>query len=96
MLPKDFPLYIYVWYSNLSTALQIIQKANAERNNNLSFKKAFVNSRNPVISQVKLNYLEKKVSLFLFSLFNEIFHNLENTNQINDSKYSSFALLSNL
>ncbi|UZO00479.1 uncharacterized protein OCT59_011610 [Rhizophagus irregularis] len=37
-----------------NTALQIIQKAkifDVEKNSNLSFKEAFVNSRNPVISQ---------------------------------------------
>ncbi|PKK60752.1 hypothetical protein RhiirC2_792866 [Rhizophagus irregularis] len=78
-----------------NTALQIIQKAkiiDVEKNSNLSFKEAFINSRNPVISQVRLNYLEKKVSLFLFSIFDEIFHNLGNTNQVNNNKYSSFAL----
>src|SRR5215469_1178129 len=68
-----------------NTELQIIQRAktiDVERNGNLSFKEAFVNSRNPVtIPQAKLNYLEKKVSLFLFALFDEIFHNLGNTNQ---------------
>ncbi|GES79025.1 hypothetical protein GLOIN_2v1787998 [Rhizophagus clarus] len=79
-----------------NTALQIIQKAKVidiERNSKLFFKDAFVNSRNPVISQVKLNYLEKKVSLFLFSLFEKILHNLGNTNQINNNKYPSFVLL---
>ena len=51
-----------------NTALQIIQKAkiiDTERNSNFTFKEAFVNSRNPIISQVKLNHLEKKVFLFL-------------------------------
>ncbi|PKY58932.1 hypothetical protein RhiirA4_513897 [Rhizophagus irregularis] len=77
-----------------NSALQIIQKAkiiDAERNNN-SFKESFINSRNPIISQDKLNYLEKKVSLFLFSLFDKIYHNIGNTNQINNSKYPSFIL----
>ncbi|PKB93746.1 hypothetical protein RhiirA5_440430 [Rhizophagus irregularis] len=77
-----------------NSALQIIQKAkiiDAERNNN-SFKKSFINSRNPIISQDKLNYLGKKVSLFLFSLFNKIYHNTGNTKQINNSKYPSFIL----
>ncbi|GBC04950.1 hypothetical protein RclHR1_05970007 [Rhizophagus clarus] len=84
-------------YTTLFRTLQIIQNAkiiDVERNSNLSFKEAFVNTRNPAISQVKLNYLEKKVSLFLFSLFDEIFYNLENTNQIDNNKYPSFALLS--
>jgi hypothetical protein len=77
-----------------NSALQIIQKAkiiDAERNNN-SFKESFINSRNPIISQDKLNYLEKKVSLFLFSLFDKIYHNIGNTNQINNSRYPSFIL----
>ncbi|PKC02429.1 hypothetical protein RhiirA5_425251 [Rhizophagus irregularis] len=79
-----------------NSALQIIQKAkiiDAEKNNN-SFKESFINSRNPIISQDKLNYLEKKVSLFLFSLFDKIYHNIGNTNQINNSKYPSFILSS--
>jgi len=66
---------------------QIIQKAkiiDAERTNNLSFKEAFVNSRNPTISHTKLDYLEKKTSLFLLSLFNDIYHNMGNTQQINN------------
>ncbi|CAB4374043.1 unnamed protein product [Rhizophagus irregularis] len=69
-----------------NSALQIIQKAkniDAERNNN-SFKESFINSRNPIISQDKLNYLGKKVSLFLFSLFDKIYYNTENTKQINN------------
>jgi len=77
-----------------SSALQIIQKAkiiDAERNNN-SFKESFINSRNPIISKDKLNYLEKKVSLFLFSLFDKIYHNIGNTNQINNNRYPSFIL----
>ena len=77
-----------------NNALQIIQKAkiiDVERNNN-SFKESFINSRNPTISQDKLNYLEKKVSLFLFSLFDKIYHNIGNTIQIDNSKYPSFML----
>jgi hypothetical protein len=77
-----------------NNVLQIIQKAkiiDAERNNN-SFKESFVNSRNPTISQDKLNYLEKKVSLFLFSLFDKIYHNIGNTKQIDNKKYPSFML----
>ena len=78
-----------------NTALQIIQKAkiiDTERSNNFSFKKAFVNSRDSIISQVKLNHLEIKASLFLFSLFDEIFHNIGNTNQVNNNRYPSFTL----
>ncbi|PKY33957.1 hypothetical protein RhiirB3_453277 [Rhizophagus irregularis] len=77
-----------------NNALQIIQKAkiiDAERYNN-SFKESFINSRNLTISQDKLNYLEKKVSLFLFSLFDKIYHNIGNTIQIDNIKYPSFML----
>ena len=78
-----------------NSALQIIQKAkiiDTERNNNLSFKESFINSRNSLISQDKLNYLEKKVSLFLFSLFDKIYHNIGNTKQINNNIYPNFTL----
>src|SRR6266542_337543 len=78
-----------------NSALQIIQKAkiiDTERNNNLSFKESFINSRNSLISQDKLNYLEKKVSLFLFSLFDKIYHNIGNTKQINNNIYPNFIL----
>src|SRR6266542_1840964 len=78
-----------------NSALQIIQKAkiiDTERNNNLSFKESFINSRNSLISQNKLNYLEKKVSLFLFSLFDKIYHNIGNTKQINNNIYTNFTL----
>jgi hypothetical protein len=74
---------------------QIIQKAkiiDAERTNNLSFKEAFVNSRNPTTSHAKLDYLEKKTSLFLLSLFDDIYHNMGNTQQINRNKYPNFSL----
>ena len=51
---------------------QIIQKAkiiDAERTNNFSFKEAFINSRNPIISHTKLDYLEKKdFIIFIISL----------------------------
>ena len=81
----------------LNSILQIIQKAkiiDTERNNNLSFKESFINLRNSLISQDKLNYLEKKVSLFLFSLFNKIYHNIRNTKQINNNIYPNFTLSS--
>ncbi|UZO06226.1 uncharacterized protein OCT59_026556 [Rhizophagus irregularis] len=94
-LEENFHSSIRSQTAESNTALQIIQKAkiiDVEKNSNLSFKEAFVNSRNPVISQVRLNYLEKKVSLFLLSIFDEIFHNLGNTNQVNNNKYPSFAL----
>jgi hypothetical protein len=74
---------------------QIIQKAkiiDAERTNNFSFKEAFVNSRNPIISHTKLDYLEKKTSLFLLSLFDNIYCNIGNTQQINRNKYPNFSL----
>ncbi|PKY59821.1 hypothetical protein RhiirA4_482907 [Rhizophagus irregularis] len=74
---------------------QIIQKAkiiDAERTNNLSFKEAFINLRNPTTSKTKLDYLEKKTSLFLLSLFDDIYHNMGNTQQINRNKYPNFSL----
>ena len=74
---------------------QIIQRAkiiDSERTNNLSFKEAFVDSRNPTISHAKLDYLEKKTSLFLLSLFDDIYHNIGNTQQINRNKYPTFNL----
>src|SRR6266498_4011234 len=63
----------------LNSILQIIQKVkviDTKRNNNLSFKESFINSKNLLIFQNKLNYLKKKVSLFLFSLFNKINNNI--------------------
>ncbi|UZO18757.1 uncharacterized protein OCT59_010069 [Rhizophagus irregularis] len=105
VLKKNLPIFNDYFVENFhssirsqtaesNNALQIIQKAkiiDAERNNN-SFKESFINSRNPTISQDKLNYLERKVSLFLFSLFDKIYHNIGNTTQINNSKYPSFML----
>ena len=38
--------------------------------------------------------LEKKGSLFLFSIFDKICQNIENTKQINNDKYSKFYLSS--
>ena len=38
--------------------------------------------------------LEKKVSLFLFSIFDKICQNIENTKQINNDKYPKFYLSS--
>jgi hypothetical protein len=77
---------------------QIIQKAkimNIERNNNSSFEDSFVKLRNPAKSQInKLKSLEKKVSLFLLSIFDKIYQNLGNTKQINNDKYPKFYLLS--
>ncbi|RGB25884.1 hypothetical protein C1646_675236 [Rhizophagus diaphanus] len=74
---------------------QIIQKAkviDAERTNRFSFKEAFVNSKNPTISHIKLEYLEKKTSLFLLSLFDDIYNNIGNTQQVNRNKYPNFSL----
>ena len=78
-----------------NSELQIIQKAkiiDAERNNN-SFENSFVNLRNPAKSQIKkLKSLEKKVSLFLFSIFDKIYQNIGNTKQINNDRYPKFYL----
>ncbi|PKC60709.1 hypothetical protein RhiirA1_444780 [Rhizophagus irregularis] len=99
VLKKNLPIFNDYFVENFhcsiksqtaesNNALQIIQKAkiiDAERNNN-SFKESFINSRNPTIFQNKLNYLERKVSLFLFSLFDKIYHNIGNTTKINNKK----------
>src|SRR6266545_3155100 len=78
-----------------NSELQIIQKAkiiDVERNNS-SFEDSFVNLRNPAKSQIKeLKSLEKKVSLFLFSIFDKICQNIGNTKQINNDKYPKFYL----
>ena len=80
--------------SNLK--LQIIQKVkiiDVERNNNSSSENSFVNLRNLAKSQInKLKTLEKKVSLFLLSMFDKIYQNIENTKQINNDKYPKFYL----
>ena len=65
---------------------QIIQKAkiiDLERNHE-GFKDTFINTRNTNISKVKLISLEKKVSLFLLSLFDKIYHNIGRTNDNNN------------
>ena len=64
-----------------NTDKQIIQKAKTidiERNHE-GFKDTFINTRNTNISKVKLMSLEKKVSLFLLSLFDKIYHNIGKT-----------------
>ncbi|PKB95695.1 hypothetical protein RhiirA5_436226 [Rhizophagus irregularis] len=71
-----------------NSAQRIIQKAkiiDVKRTNNFSFKNAFVNSKNPTIIHIKLDYLEKKVSLFLLSLFNNIYHNIGNNTETKPS-----------
>ena len=79
-----------------NSQLQIIQKAkiiDVERNNNSSFENSFVNLRNPAKSQIsKLKSLEKKVLIFLLSIFDKIYQNIENTKQINNDKYLKFYL----
>ncbi|POG64708.1 hypothetical protein GLOIN_2v1782578 [Rhizophagus irregularis DAOM 181602=DAOM 197198] len=70
-----------------NTDKQIIQKAKTidiERNDN-RFKTTFVNTRNVNISKVKLISLEKKVSLFLLSLFDKIYHNIGKSNNSNNN-----------
>ncbi len=77
-----------------NSTLQIIQKAkiiDTEKNNNFFFKESFINLRNSLIFQDKL---KKKISLFLFSLFDKIYHNIGNTKQINNNIYPNFILLS--
>ena len=84
--------------AELNSQLQIIQKAkiiDIERNNNSSFENSFVNLRNPAKSQIsKLKSLEKKVSIFLLSMFDKIYQNIGNTKQINNDKYPKFYLSS--
>src|SRR2546421_3347983 len=48
------------------------------------FRSTFINTRNTNISKVKLISLEKKVSLFLLSLFDKIYHNIGRTKNINN------------
>ena len=75
---------------------QIIQKAkiiDVERNNDSSFETSFINLRNPAKFQIKrLKSLEKKVSLFLFSIFDKIYQNIGIANQINNKKHPEFYL----
>ncbi|GES89157.1 hypothetical protein GLOIN_2v1485098 [Rhizophagus clarus] len=72
-----------------NTEKQIIQKAkiiDIERNDE-EFKSAFINTRNTKISKVKLISLEKKVSLILLSLFDEIYHNIGKTKNNNNETF---------
>ena len=48
------------------------------------FKDTFINTRSTNISEVKLIYLEKKISLFLLSLFDKIYHNIGKTKNNNN------------
>ncbi|CAB4389354.1 unnamed protein product [Rhizophagus irregularis] len=70
-----------------NTDKQIIQKAKTidiERNDT-GFKNTFINTRNTNISKVKLISLEKKVSLFLLSFFDIIYHNIGKSSNNNDN-----------
>ncbi|CAB4374824.1 unnamed protein product [Rhizophagus irregularis] len=70
-----------------NTDKQIIQKAktiNIERNDD-GFKNTFINTRNTNISKVKLISLEKKVSLFLLSFFDIIYHNIGKSSNNNNN-----------
>ncbi|PKY47418.1 hypothetical protein RhiirA4_462600, partial [Rhizophagus irregularis] len=70
-----------------NTDKQIIQKAKTidiERNDD-GFKNTFINTRNTNISKVKLISLEKKVSLFLLSLFDIIYHNIGKSSNNNNN-----------
>ena len=107
ILKNNLPIFNDYFVENFHSSLryqtvesnsesQIIQKAkiiDIERNDNFSFEDAFVNLRNPAKSQInRLKSLEKKVSLFLFSIFDKIYQNIGNTNQINNDKYPKFYL----
>ena len=70
-----------------NTDKQIIQKAKTidiERNDD-GFKNTFINTRNTNISKVKLISLEKKVSLYLLSLFDIIYHNIGKSSNNNNN-----------
>ncbi|CAB4385929.1 unnamed protein product [Rhizophagus irregularis] len=70
-----------------NTDKQIIQKAKTidiERNDD-GFKNTFINTRNTNISKVKLISLEKKVSLFLLSFFDIIYHNIGKSSNNNNN-----------
>ncbi|PKB97921.1 hypothetical protein RhiirA5_432287 [Rhizophagus irregularis] len=70
-----------------NTDKQIIQKAKTidiERNDD-EFKNTFINTKNTNISKVKLISLEKKVSLFLLSFFNIIYHNIGKSSNNNNN-----------
>jgi hypothetical protein len=72
-----------------NTDKQIIQKAKTidiERNHE-GFKDTFINIRNNSISKVKLISLKKKVSLFLLSLFNKIYHNIDKAKNNNNELF---------
>ncbi|PKY57661.1 hypothetical protein RhiirA4_478870 [Rhizophagus irregularis] len=72
-----------------NTDKQIIQKAKTidiERNHE-GFKDIFINTRNISISKVKLISLEKKVSLFLLSLFDKIYHNIDKAKNNNNELF---------
>ncbi|PKY60017.1 hypothetical protein RhiirA4_483254 [Rhizophagus irregularis] len=72
-----------------NTDKQIIQKAKTidiERSND-GFKNTFINTRNTNISKVKLISLEKKVSLFLLSLFDKIYHNIGKSSNNNNNVF---------
>src|SRR5437016_994122 len=89
IVPLEIKQLNQILHNKLSKKAKVID---AERTNNFSFKEAFVNSRNPTISHTKLDYLEKKTSLFLLSLFNNIYNNIGNTQQINTNRYPNFSL----
>jgi len=80
---KNFHSFVRHQIAESNSQLQIIQKAkiiDVERNNNSSFENSFVNLRNPAKSQIsKLKSLEKKVSIFLLSMFDKIYQNMGNT-----------------
>ncbi|GBB83557.1 hypothetical protein RclHR1_10250008, partial [Rhizophagus clarus] len=86
---KNFHSSLRYQTAELNTAKQIIQKAkiiNIERNDE-KFKSVFVNTRNSKISKVKLISLEKKVSLILLLLFDEIYHNIKKTKNNNNETF---------
>ncbi|CAB4427263.1 unnamed protein product [Rhizophagus irregularis] len=89
IVPLEIKLLNQILYNKLFKKQKLLM---LERINRFSFKDAFVNSRNSTISHIKLDYLEKKTSLFLLSLFDDIYNNIGNTRQVNRNKYPNFSL----
>ena len=89
ILKNNLPIFNDYFVENFHSSLrhqtvesnldkQIIQTAkfiDIERNNE-DFKNTFSNTKYSDISKVKLISLEKKVSLFLLSLFDKIYYNI--------------------
>ncbi|GBC23930.2 hypothetical protein GLOIN_2v1485098 [Rhizophagus irregularis DAOM 181602=DAOM 197198] len=83
-LPLTLDIYIKLFRCGFFEGYLETKTIDIERNDN-RFKTTFVNTRNVNISKVKLISLEKKVSLFLLSLFDKIYHNIGKSNNSNNN-----------